>query len=289
MLKRLHLFFILILLTGSLAAQDRQIDSLVQVIKKGNDTGAVLALTQLADQYLGTGEAVKASEASAEAVEKGRRLNYQKGLMLGYYFGAKSAFYLSKYNDVLQLADTAIILSTALSKKNVLASALSLKGRAFMKLSNYSEAMEYMLKSKAQTEANGDKGAIISARLGFGSLYSRLGDHKKAMAEYRGCEDIAKAWNDARALGSVYVSISNVFSDMKLSTDSSTFYLLKALPIFQKLGDLNNISVVYSNLAYNYNDLKDYPNSIKYSLLSKALMASEAYIDRTLSRIREKS
>jgi tetratricopeptide (TPR) repeat protein len=248
-----------------LPAQDRKTDSLEKIIAAGKkDTAVISAYTALCDKYLRTGEQQKAFELARRSLELSRDLDFQRGIVMSNYYLAKASLYLARYDDAVKYSSDAILLARKVGPKDIYASALTIAGTAYVRTSNYGKAMDFLLMSLKANEELRDSTGIISSRSNIGILYTKLGDYDKALKEYLICEKIGTKASLLAGLAHTYINISNVLSYMK-QIDSANTYLFKALPIVEKRGDKNNLSVIYGNLALNHMDQGKFDEALLYT------------------------
>lgn len=267
--------FVLILLLFSVVvlsnAQSRAIDSIEKIIKLGKkDTSEVIALTDLANQYIKTGKTEDGLKLCEQAIVLGQKLKFIRGEALGNYYAAKACIYLSQNEKGIAFAEKAIALTDKTDFDKVRASSFIIKGNILMREGNYTKAMEALYSGLNTSEKLKDTIGMINTRGIIGNVLAKLNEFDKALEQYHYCRDMATRVNYKAGISASYINLGNLFGGTN-QPDSAIVYLKRSLPVLLRKNDKFNLSVVYGSLAVNYNAINVPDTAKKYIMLSIAM------------------
>lgn len=268
-MKRIFIFYFLIILCPYFFCQNKTIDSLQTILKKSkDDTLKVKLLIELADEYNG-----------------------------------------KDYNLALKYEKFAKILSEKLKYKRGIATTLNNIGRANMEVGNYAEANDYFLKAVKISENSGYLVEYAKALDNIGSILDYQGNYKKSIEyhlqslkinqrlgikkniawNFNGLGELYRKEEDYQKAKEYYVQSLKIFQELNDKYES-TFPLTNlgliayaqedyqeslrlfhsSLKISEEVGDDDGIGTSYINIGNIYYFKGNYKKAIE--LLNKALV-----------------
>lgn len=187
--------------------------------------------------------------------------------LIGAGYNAQSNFIqaLDVYKEALEIAvrigDTGRI---AVIYNNV--------GIANMKIGNYSEAMDYLLKSSNYYDEVKQELPRLRAISNIGLLYMEIENYEKAMAHYKQAYYGYLKHNESAPVANVLTNIGILFSKTN-QPDSAFYYLDTAIAINLKTQHYYGLSVVYEGKATIYLEQKIFDKAVEY--FEKSLEVAE--------------
>jgi tetratricopeptide (TPR) repeat protein/DNA-binding CsgD family transcriptional regulator len=180
-------------------------------------------------------------------------------------------------------------LAGLIGNRHVEASALNLMGRTLMHLGRYPESLEYHTKSLAFFDHNGTAhdqantllllsntllylGRYTEAlsalhqsnemsrgnarmerlcQLGFGVVYSEIGDYPKALSYLLASVTLLKSAGDKQNLAFAYASLTDVYRSLG-NTEQTVELVEKAIIAFEEIGDKRGQAAMCENLSELY-------------------------------------
>jgi len=176
--------------------------------------------------------------------------------------------------------DSALVIVRGGDEKQ-LAGILMNKGRAHYDNGDYKPAMDHYIQSQKIFEKNNWKDADYGHLLHFiGSVFKQQNFLKKALEYYEMELALAKEIND-RSLEAEGWYLCAAMHGMMGELDKELEYFQNALKLFIEQKNYRMEALMYSNLASNYADRKDYKKAIKS--LEKSLELKEAAGENALA------
>lgn len=270
-----------ILISFSLAAQNREVDSVLQVIASTpNDSTKGEALADLA-WILKYSDPTKAIEYGKQSVEIAERKNFPAVKAhalnsIGVTYWAKGSYdtaqiYLTQVGEIYK----------GLKNKKGEAMTYSNLGLIFQNQGNYQKALEYGLQGIGLLEELGNRTAIASAFLNVGNVYFLREEYPQAKIYYFKSlaikRELAKDvlnQNIQKTLG----NIANVYQ--KLGNPDSAFYYFKAaIPYAKQANDLKNLCLSYSEIGLTFSNQKQYDSALYYYNQSLAIYREGKFVN----------
>ncbi|QCR21430.1 tetratricopeptide repeat-containing sensor histidine kinase [Pontibacter sp. SGAir0037] len=167
------ILLLLLLLSGTLQAQNKVIDSLqVELSKAQTDSARIMANCNLSKEYLLTD--VKKAKEYALAAD-------QLATASGYRLGNSKA--------------------------------LNLLGNAYLITGEYDQAMDCHYKALKMANEMQDTASLTASYLNLGSIYFKIKDLDRAVKNYSAASALSEKTNNKKSLGKVYNNLGNVYEE----------------------------------------------------------------------------
>ena len=221
----LKLVSLFLLTSGSLQAQNVQIDSLKQLVQTGQrDTAMVTTLNNLSIEILQNEDISESLVYSQQALEIADRLGYLKG--------------------------------KAYAEKNM--------GLAKYYQGNYVEVLDHWTKSLATFEAIKDTLGIANLANNLGAVYYSQGSNTKAIDYYLRSLSISEKLGDTLRIATALFNIGGVYGDTKKDYDKALNYFNQITPYLSTIKN-NPLAISYLlGIGEIYYHKGNYDEAIKY-------------------------
>ncbi|MBK6833006.1 MAG: CHAT domain-containing protein [Bacteroidetes bacterium] len=280
-MARQILFSILFLFNLSFFSQNKEVDSLLVVLKtEKEDTNKVNLLNQLSEKAgLRIAKYDKALEYAESAEKLAEKLSFKKGMANSYHIIGIVYTYQLNYAEALKNYLASIKIKEEIGDKKGMANSYNNIGTVYKDQSNNLNALKnYFASLKINTEIGDKKGIIISYN-NIGNVYLNQGNFTDALKNYYA----ALKTNEVDSLGSVWdkIELANSYNNIALIYHNQGNYTdalknhLTSLKIKEdvskgSVGDkkriansYNNIGNAYSNQGNNKEAVKNYLKSLK--------------------------
>ena len=275
-------------------AQKKVLDSLLNLVQTTSvDTLKVLAMDELCFHYRYT-DPIKALEFGKKSLDLARKINYHNGISratsdLGTIFSIRGEFdsSLYYYRESLKVREK-------IGDKKYIANALSNIGYVFDYNAIYDSALTYHLKALKIREEMGDEMQIALSYSNIGIIYFRLTNYELANEYYNKALNIRKRLGDSVGMASLHFKIAenyfekateykNVLAKLQLDSglikdrdnviftdslkalyDKSLYYAEAAYPVFERIKDIRNLSVVLVTFGNIYGSRRDFDKALEY-------------------------
>ncbi|MHB8261948.1 MAG: tetratricopeptide repeat protein [Bacteroidia bacterium] len=291
-------------------AQNRKIDSLLQLVKQDNatspspserggvrcDTNKVIHLNKLSREYLNIGyydTAVGCANTSLaicnSPFEGGKgdvltdkqiaslTLAMTKGKAAAYTNIGNVYYLQGNYHDALKNHFAALEIREAIDDKDGIASSYNNIGLVYFSQGNYPDALKIHFASLKIREAIGDKLGISASYNNIGNVYSSQGNYPDALKNHFAALKIREAIGDKQGIAASYNNIGNVYSSQGNCPDALKFNFA-ALKIREAIDDKQGIATSYNNIGNVYSSQGNYLDALKNHFAS--LKIKEAIGDK---------
>ncbi|MCK4662661.1 MAG: tetratricopeptide repeat protein [Bacteroidales bacterium] len=249
-MNKLYLFVIIIIISNNTFSQNKEIDSLKDLIFNAkNDTILIDHYICISDIYKSI-DPHKGIEYADSAYDLSIKINYRNGLCGSLVTKALCYANLGNLNKADSLNNVSISIAKSINDYSCLARANNNLGVIKTHLGKYQEAIEYNLEAKKYYSKIGDKSLVAGTLSNIGIIYYYQKNLEKAI-EYHleslkmiDPDDYEKTRNRAiimRNIGAFYYELENI--------DSALYYTKKALDLQIVIGDKKGIATSYNNLA----------------------------------------
>lgn len=266
MLKAAGLSFIFtVCLFANVVAQDRQTDSLINLLKRSvEDTNKVNLLRTIGVSYANQ-DPRKAIEYWKEGVKLSYKLNYIKGLARNYINIGTGYSYLSKLDSTIIYADSGIKYSKIIGDPDRLALVYLNKADGYRNLSDFKSALLYCDTASiyAAKTGNTDRQARIYDIIS--GIYSEQQQYHNALSIQRKALELFKKDSNEIMEGQVYDDFGLIYQQMG-NLDSALYFHKLAVSFGERLKDYKNLSTYYYGIAEvyvakgNYREAEAYAN-----------------------------
>jgi len=267
-----------------LCAQNRQIDSLLILLKKGNeDTNKVKTLNELARLYIIAGNSKEGISNSQKALELSLQNNFKSGIAQAYNNMGNIYSNQADYSKALDYYRKALKEDEEINDKSGIARRLTNLGNIYYYLGDYPKALDYYFKALKSAEELGNKQMQGNNISNIGSIYFNQKDYPKALNYYSKSLQLNEELDDKSGMitslsnmGVVYSYLGRKESDFSLKDslyEMSLSNSFKAFKIAEEIGDKNQICLLLGNIGNSYYDQAhvSHDSSLKAEFSKKAL------------------
>lgn len=232
MLKRYCLLSVCLFYLGGicLAQSDRQIDSLLSVLKiQSSDTAKVNTLLALNKRSIGLNKADDAKRFANEALVLAEKIKFRKGIS---------------------------------AAKNSIGYSFIQAGRYFYKRGNFPDGLKEFLSALRVFEKNQFKEGIATALMYVGHVYLSQENYSKALEKYLVALDLLKQGQNKNLVGAAYNDIGSLYENQENYQDALKYYYL-AIKSYEEAGNKQGLIDRYFNIGFLYEDQGNYTEALK--------------------------
>jgi len=288
-----NLFLLLIFLPTILFCQTKEIDSLVLLLNRPDDTIKINILIEIYTNYENSKitDGKKYLDQAYEITEKIENEKWQAHVNINYgkYYNIigefdKSLHYFSKAKEYYQKNNNQTALGSACNNLGV----------TYEKIGKYDDAMACYIEALSIYDVINDSLYLAKTYLNLGLLHFRQNDFQKCGEFYNKSLEIRIKLNDKAGMALVYnnLGILNYYIE---DYDNVTQYFEKAYKTYKELGFLRQQAMALANLAEILNIMGQKDRSLKYYFealnierllenkneqISTLVLISEVYLSR---------
>jgi len=162
----------------------------------------------------------------------------------------------SNFSQALDVYKTTLEIAVRIADTAAIANIYNNIGIANMKIGNYNEALEYLLKAMNYydaMEAGVNKYKTIS---NIGLLYMEIDNYEKSLFHFSESLQGYRQFSDSLAIANVLTNMGIVISKLH-TVDSAFYYFDQAISINERIGNEYGLSVVYAGKATVSMSIKD--------------------------------
>ncbi|MBX2891530.1 MAG: tetratricopeptide repeat protein [Saprospiraceae bacterium] len=187
--------------------------------------------------------------------------------------------YINHHPDSARLlAEQQLALARARGIARWEARALNTIGLSWRFQSDYGKALQHFEQALALLEKAGDRNYLSVVYGNMGGLYREQSNFPKAIECITKSLRLAEETNDFKKVADAYVGIATIYYNDPNGNDKAQEYLLKALEIYEKLGNEEGVALVYGNLSALFLEKEDYDNALSFN--EKSLRVQQKRGDR---------
>ncbi|MBX3106669.1 MAG: tetratricopeptide repeat protein [Bacteroidetes bacterium] len=174
--------------------------------------------------------------------------------------------YYTNINPVegINYGQQALDISTHLNYASGISYSNKYIGLNYLELSDFPNALKYLMKSLKIAEENGDSLMVQTAKAGLGSVYFRMSDWQKSLEYNQAVLKYFLKSDDKYNIGTEYINIGAIYCDGLHDYTTALDYFTKALKVFQEISATSIINVIYNNLGVAHMNLKEYTKALNY-------------------------
>lgn len=235
MKKTLFLFLLSLFLPGHSNAQQmsqREVDSIIAVLPDMPDDSSKVFTLIMISDYYTNINPVEGINYGQQALDVSTNLNYASGIS-----------YSNRYI-----------------------------GLNYSELSDFPNALKYLMISLKMAEEKGDSSMVQSTKLGLANMYFRMSDWQKSLEYYQSTLKYFLKSDEKYNTGTAYLNIGAVYCDGLHDYKTALDYFTKADKVFQEIGNTGISNLIYNNTGAAYMNLKEYTKALNY--FGKALKIS---------------
>lgn len=252
MLKKLIITFLFLALFHNFFAQQRKVDSLLNVLKTHtNDTIGAKIYFNICNTYMSKGMVDTAYFFIKKGYNLSRKLKFKRGVAI-------SSNYIGQVHNFRGVLDSSVYYFTQaknlygeLKDSSRMSGMLNNLGVAYKSRGNISTAMDFYFQALRIKERLHDSEGMGSAYTNIGHLFQENRDTANTIKYYRMGLDMRKRTNYKWGISNSYMSIG-LFYQTNNNYDSALFYLKTGLNMAEEIGDEEMIAIGCYNLANVY-------------------------------------
>jgi len=278
MLHRCGLLFLVLLASWKVQAQQRQLDSLLNLEKTylQEDTIRAKLLNDLARRYYAIDPNIGIKFAE-KGVQLGAKLSDKKWLSSALSAMGGSYLTLNDYPSALENYQKALEINERIGNLQGIGNNYNNIGLVYYSIFDYPKALEYHQKTLNINERTGNKTGMGNSLGNIGNIYNDLHDYPKAVEYYERALSISENTNNLQSVAGNLVNLGNVYTKLQ-NYKKALEYKQSALKINEQLGNQPRIANNLGNIGNVYILLEDYPSAMQYH--ERALAISEKINDR---------
>ena len=265
----LFLFLWLMPQYNLVVAQNKQLDSLRNVLPNIRDTTKVNVLNEIA-YLLYRDDTQEAIRTSSEAIELAKEINYSKGLAISYDLRGRSYFQLNDLQKTLENYITSAEYYRIIPDTLKMAEEYNEIGVIYKNMGEYVKALDYY--SKVLRLIGQDKSSLTlaNALMNIGQSYGYLGYHEKAIEHFI---KAIKTWEDLEdkaGLALAYGNLGNLYYNLKEYSTSLEYYQM-AQRFFAEVNNEKSLASILNNIGLIYNNFGNNETALEYFESAKTL------------------
>lgn len=169
----------------------------------------------------------------------------------------------SNFSQALDVYKTTLEIAVRIADTATIANVYNNIGIANMKIGNYNEALEFLLKAMSYYDAMNEGLNKYKTISNVGLLYMEIENYEKSLTHFREALVGYRQFSDSIAIANVLTNMGIVISKMK-NADSAFFYMDQAISINERTRNEYGLSVVYAGKASVCMALKESKMAIYY-------------------------
>jgi len=233
-------------------AQQNKSDSLINVIRTGKDDSMKVFAMNLYFKVLSAGARFDSAHSIGNRmVQLSTRINFKKGVGMGYYCIGQSSIRLGNYFDGAKNLNTALTIYKEVGYNSGIAAVYGNLGGVYWFLGNYSESVKYDLLYLGEAQVLGSKRDMARAFNNLGLVYWKQGDTVSALKNYNLELAIGDSLKDRSVQGPALSNIGLIYEDAKKFEPA-----LKCYSTVLRYDSLSGEAVFLSNDYNNIADIK---------------------------------
>ncbi|HPQ08831.1 MAG TPA: tetratricopeptide repeat protein [Bacteroidia bacterium] len=265
------LFFIMVIFLSkfSLISQNKEIDSLKNVLKKLpkpkgelSDTIYIKILNDLARELIYTNPDT-ATTLAQQCMQLSENMKWKKGKVICLKTLGSCNLVIGNYQLALNYYNSGIKIAEEISDYNFQARFLGNIGIVYYEQSDFPKALEYFLKALKFYVKIGDKNDIANLLSNIGNIYKEQTDYPKALKYYLKALKIAEELGDKRIMAINLYNIGNIYYEQSDYPQALNCYF-RALKINEDLGNKRDMAINFGSIGNVYSGQADYTQALDY-------------------------
>ncbi|MCF6240698.1 MAG: tetratricopeptide repeat protein [Bacteroidales bacterium] len=273
---------LLLLLSSFSTIYSQNIDSLINAaLIMPDDTNKVIVLNDIVWK-IKTLKAKTADSLANISIQLSKKIVYSKGLAYAYKNQATIYYYQGDYDTARVIYEKSLHEFEKINFKKGIAIDLRNLGNIYDQQGNSKAALEYFLKSLKIREEIGDKKGVAAVNAAIGLVYNKIGETEQAAKYYENALKTYEELGNKSGVAKINYYLANLMFDKFIPIDTITTvndtiivldtaslikseqYLLKALPVFEEIGDIRYVAGIDEILGLIYQNKKDLKKALKF-------------------------
>lgn len=267
-------FILLVLFGGTVVAQDDAFADLkLEIQNAEEDSNKVDLLNQLSVQYYSANLPDSAFQYAWASTDLALRLEFKRGLALGYSILANIYFDRGIYSESLKYNLEALKIRQETKDEKGVANCYNNIGNVYLSLRNNEEALKNHQAALEIRERLMDTIGLGFSYNNIGIVFEKQKNFEQALNSFAKCLDIKINTRDTIGVGTAYINLGNACVEMK-KYDEARVYLYKSLAVHESVGDDHGTEIAFVNLCNLYNKMGVFDSS-EYFGHKALVMATE--------------
>lgn len=259
------LFSILFLLSLSFFAQNKEIDSLLVVLKTAKeDTNKVNLLNLLSEKARRQVDKYGVALQYAQQAETlAKKMNFQKGIGSSYYNMGVVYDQQGKETESLECYQKSAKIYEEVGNKKGLANSYNRIGTIYIHQSNHIQAVKVQIKSLEIFEEINDKIGIASSCNNMGIINQDQGNYAQALQFYQKSLKICEEIGNKKGEAGIYNNMGSINQDQGNYIQALEFYQ-KSFRIYEEIGNKQGSANLSNNIGNSYRRLGNLALSLEF-------------------------
>jgi len=216
---------LLLMISGSLQAQNSQIDSLKQLVQTGQrDTAMVNTLNNLSIAILQNEDISESLLYSKQANELATELGYIRGMAYAEKNMGLAEYYQGNNLEVMDHWTKSLETFETLQDTIGIATLVNNLGAVYYNQGSHTKALEYYLRSLSLSEKTKDANNIAQALLNLGGLYAEMHDYEKALEFFNKIEKYRVVLSNTELITSYLMGVGEVYFEQGFYEEATKYY-----------------------------------------------------------------
>ncbi|MEZ5197335.1 MAG: tetratricopeptide repeat protein [Bacteroidales bacterium] len=246
---------------GASVVDRTEIDSLLKILPFARPVERTTLLMELANNYLSV-SLDSSHEYARMALQNSIELQDNQAIGEAYKLLGNIGFYQGRFNDVLELYDSSLIMFRATGDSVNIIKIWNNMGMIYNNLGDYDKSIEFQLKSlEAKLKLNDSAGIAISYN-NIGTTYYELKNFPKSYEFFNKALILSKKLNTLQSTQGILNNLG-VIDQENGNFEKSIEYFLESIEYGKQTHYSKGISDSYSNLGKSYTALGDYSKALE--------------------------
>ncbi|SDC47689.1 tetratricopeptide repeat protein [Williamwhitmania taraxaci] len=261
--KLLSLFAFILLLTGSLSADNAKEDSLLSLVPRAQSRKRIDIYLELSALKITNSSADKAAGYAKTALDIANDINSPllKAKSLEAY--SLAAYFQAQYPLSIELLKNAYQLYKSQNNSVGMANSLNRLGNCYDRLGNYLEALAAYQKSLTIEQEIGDRANVAKVMNNLGIVYRNLKDYSHALTLFQKSREIAIQLEDSLGITSTQNNLGTILLDLGRYDEALPIFL-HVLELHKRQGNKYGVINAYDNLGLTHLRLGNLEKAVAY-------------------------
>ena len=257
-------FFILLFLPFIAFSQQRDIDSLKNVLKtQKEDTNKVNTLNKLSWNLILSSQYDSAFAYAESAKKIAKKFSFNFGVAAADGLEGGVFFSEGLYTKAIEYYQNALAIDDTLKREASSATVLGNIGNVYSDQGDYVKAVQYDLKALAIYNKLKNKKGIARNLSNIGVVYQHQQNYTKASECYFKALSMYHDMGNKIDMANTLANIGDLYDDQK-NDEEALKYNFKALAIFKTIGDKNDYALTLGDIGGIYFNQKKYSKALNY-------------------------
>jgi signal transduction histidine kinase/Tfp pilus assembly protein PilF len=256
--------------TALVQAQNKQIDSLDNLIVKANSDTQRINLKIEKLRLLASGNLDSAIAFGTKVIDEAKKINYKKGEAKARIKLAGDYCFYGNYEAAKNNLDTSKMILSKINDSLTLGNMYNIYGMMYSMQNNFDTSHSFYEKAIDIISRQNDKTSLSSMYVNNGIAYQQQSNYAQALTNFQQALNSSEQAKDEEGEAYVYVNIAITYTSLNDQKRAEQSYL-KAIALGKNLNLKNVLAYSYANLATVYEDMYDYDKEYSFAMQASAL------------------